>query len=53
MKLSITYPPMLQPWPGDAAWCYDDALDAIRGIMAGTILSMLLFWIPLAIALTA
>ena len=52
MKLSIAYPPVLQRWPGDAAWCYDDALDAIRGIMAGTILSVLLFWIPLAIALT-
>ena len=52
MKLSITYPPMLQPWPGDAGWYYDDALDAIRGIMAGAILSMLLFWMPLAIALT-
>ena len=53
MKLSITYPPMVQPWSGGAGRYYDDALDAIRGIMAGTLLSMLLFWIPLAIALTS
>lgn len=29
----------------------DDALDAIRGIIIGTLLSMLGFWLPLAIAL--
>jgi hypothetical protein len=29
----------------------DDALDAIRGIIVGTLLSMLGFWLPLAIAL--
>jgi hypothetical protein len=52
MKLSITYPPMVGPWPTGPGWYYDDALDAIRGVMAGTILSILLFWIPLAIALT-
>ena len=30
----------------------DDPLDAIRGIMMGTLLSILAFWIPLAITLT-
>ena len=30
----------------------EDPLDAIRGIMMGTLISMLLFWMPLAIALT-
>jgi hypothetical protein len=29
-----------------------DPLDAIRGIMMGTLLSVLAFWMPLAIALT-
>ena len=30
----------------------DDPLDAIRGIIMGTLVSMLMFWMPLAIALT-
>jgi len=30
----------------------DDALDAIRGIIMGTLLSLAAFWMPLAIALT-
>ena len=30
----------------------DDPLDALRGIMMGALLSMLAFWMPLAIALT-
>ena len=29
-----------------------DPLDAIRGIIIGSLLSVLLFWMPLAIALT-
>jgi hypothetical protein len=29
----------------------DDALDAIRGIVAGVLLSILTFWFPLVIAL--
>jgi len=29
----------------------DDALDAMRGIVAGVLLSTLAFWLPLAIAL--
>lgn len=30
----------------------DDPLDAIRGIIIGALLSVLLFWMPLAITLT-
>ncbi len=30
----------------------DDPLAAMRGIMMGTLLSLLVFWMPLAIALT-
>jgi hypothetical protein len=30
----------------------DDPLDAIRGIMMATLLSLITFWMPLAIALT-
>ncbi len=30
----------------------DGALDAIRGIIVGTLVSVLAFWLPLAIALT-
>lgn len=30
----------------------DDPLDALRGIMMGALLSMLTFWMPLAIVLT-
>jgi hypothetical protein len=30
----------------------DDPLDAIRGIIMGTLLSLATFWMPLAIALT-
>jgi len=30
----------------------EDPLDAIRGIMMGTLLSILAFWMPLAISLT-
>jgi hypothetical protein len=52
MKVSITCWPRLDAWPGGTIGRYDDALDAMRGVMAGTILSMLLFWMPLAIALT-
>jgi len=29
----------------------EDALDAIRGVIAGTVLSVLGFWLPLAIVL--
>ena len=28
-----------------------DPLDAVKGIFAGTLMSVLLFWVPLAIAL--
>lgn len=30
---------------------YDDPLGAVRGIAFGTLLSVLLFWLPLAYAL--
>jgi len=30
----------------------DDTLDAIRGIACATLVSVLAFWIPLAVALT-
>lgn len=30
----------------------DDQLDAIRGILFGTLLSVVGFWLPLAVALT-
>jgi hypothetical protein len=30
----------------------DDALDAMRGIVCATLVSVLGFWIPLAVALT-
>lgn len=30
----------------------DDPLDALRGITLGALLSMLMFWMPVAIALT-
>ena len=30
----------------------DDPLDALRGITLGALLSTLMFWMPLAIALT-
>ena len=30
----------------------EDPLAAVRGIMMGTLLSLLVFWMPLAIALT-
>lgn len=30
----------------------DDPLDAVRGIIIGALLSVLLFWMPLAITLT-
>ena len=30
----------------------DDPLDALRGITLGSLLSMLMFWMPVAIALT-
>ena len=30
----------------------EDPLDAIRGIIMGTLLSLITFWMPLAIALT-
>jgi hypothetical protein len=42
-------------WPGSGIARRDrdgDPLDAMRGIMMGTLLSMLAFWMPLAIALT-
>jgi hypothetical protein len=29
----------------------DDALDAIRGIILGSLVSLLVFWLPLAVAL--
>ena len=30
----------------------DDSLDAMRGIIFGALLSVLVFWLPLAVALT-
>lgn len=43
-------------WPAAGPWrrslVDDDPLDAIRGIIMGTLLSILVFWMPLAIALT-
>ncbi|HLX29749.1 MAG TPA: hypothetical protein VKV24_14810 [Casimicrobiaceae bacterium] len=30
----------------------EDALDPIRGILAGTLISIVGFWLPLALALT-
>lgn len=40
-------------WPVDSALPRgDNPLDAMRGIVAGIIMSLLLFWFPLALALT-
>ena len=30
----------------------DDALDPVRGILVGALLSVLVFWLPLALTLT-
>ena len=30
----------------------DDPLDAIRGIIVGSLISLFAFWLPLAVALT-
>ena len=31
----------------------DDPLDAMRGVIFGSLLSLALFWLPLAVALSA
>ena len=31
----------------------DDPLDAMRGVIFGSLLSLMLFWLPLAVVLTA
>ena len=43
-------------WPAAGSWRRrypdDDPLAAMRGIIMGSLLSILAFWMPLAIALT-
>jgi hypothetical protein len=49
----VPYRPALYAPPmGRVMWAGDNALDAMHGILAGTIMSLLLFWMPLAISLT-
>jgi hypothetical protein len=52
MEQVLAHPVRLAQWKWRRSTGADDPLGAMRGILCATLVSILAFWIPLAIALT-
>ena len=52
MGHTLVYPVRTAPIHRQRTTSAGDALDAMRGIVCATLISVLAFWIPLAVALT-